>query len=148
GLALRGCLVTGVDLAAPILDQARRLDAEAGVRLDYRVARAEETGLPGQAFDVVTAGQCWHWFDRPAAGRQAGGLLVPGGRLVIAHFDWIPSPGNVVDATEELITAFNPAQRNPQLLFSSGSGLYGPWLADAAGAGFAALETFSFDVDV
>jgi hypothetical protein len=28
-------------------------------------------------------------------------LLVPGGRVVIAHFDWIPVPGKVVVATEE-----------------------------------------------
>ena len=33
----------------------------------------------------------------------------PGGTLVIAHFDWIPLPGNVAEATERLIETHNPA---------------------------------------
>ncbi|NYV77960.1 class I SAM-dependent methyltransferase, partial [Streptomyces sp. UH6] len=91
--ALAGARVTGVDPAAPLLDQARRLDAEAGVTAAYRVGTAEETGLPGARFDVVTAGQCWHWFDAPRAAAEVRRLLRPGGSVVIAHFDWLPLPG-------------------------------------------------------
>ena len=69
----------------------------------YVTARAEQTDLPDASFDVVTAGQCWHWFDRPKAAQEVRRLLVSKGWLVIAHFDWIPLPGNVVEATEKLI---------------------------------------------
>jgi ubiquinone/menaquinone biosynthesis C-methylase UbiE len=54
--------VIGIDISEAMLQAARELDAAA--RVDYRVARAEETGLPDSAFDVVTGGQAWHWFER------------------------------------------------------------------------------------
>jgi SAM-dependent methyltransferase len=146
GLALRGSDVVGVDIAAPLLEQAARLDSEAGVSVRYHVAPAEATGLPAGEADAVTAGQCWHWFDRPRAAAEAMRLLSPGGLLIIAHLDWLALPGNAVELTEQLIAAHSPAQPAPHLRFGGGAGLYGPWLRDAAVAGFAALETFSFDV--
>jgi SAM-dependent methyltransferase len=139
----RGCAVTGVDIAAPLLEQARRLDREAGVEVTYVQAPAETTGLPGGEFDVVSAGQCWHWFDRPAAAREVARLLSVGGRAVIAHFDWLPIPGNVVDATERILLSSTPTWP-----FAGRAGLYPQWLLDLQTAGFSGIETFSFDVDV
>ncbi|MFD5117386.1 class I SAM-dependent methyltransferase [Streptomyces sp. NPDC058391] len=141
--ARAGAQVTGVDPAAPLLEQARGLDREAGVEIAYEVATAEDTGLPDASFDVVSAGQCWHWFDAPRAAAEVWRLLRPGGRAVIAHFDWLPLPGNVVAETERLITAYNPAWT-----LGGGTGLYPRWLTDLATVGFGAIETFSFDLDV
>jgi SAM-dependent methyltransferase len=143
GLARRGCEVIGIDPAAAMLAQARCLDREAGVTVDYRQARAEDTGLPSDYADVVMAGQCWHWFDRAAAAREAARILHAAGRIVIAHFDWIPLPGNVVRATEELIEQFNASWKFGNLI-----GIHPPWLRDLGEAGFDAIETFSYDVDV
>jgi hypothetical protein len=69
--------------------------------------------------------------------------LRPGGRLLIAHFDWLPLAGNMVQATERLILNYNPGWT-----LHSGSGLYPAWLKDVAEAGFIDLRTWSFDVDV
>jgi len=143
GFALRGAAVTGLDPSDDMLAQARALDAEAGVSVDYVTAGAEATGLDAAAFDVVTAGQCWHWFDRPRAAAECLRLLEPGGTLAIAHFDWLPLPGNVVEATEALMLA-----HNPEWIGAGGTGVYHRWLTDLAVAGFAALESFSFDVAV
>ncbi|WP_425501040.1 class I SAM-dependent methyltransferase [Skermanella pratensis] len=35
-------------------------------RVTYRVARAEESGLPDRSCDLVAAAQAAHWFDLPA----------------------------------------------------------------------------------
>lgn len=142
GLAQRGCIVTGLDPSAPLLETARQLDSEAGLVIPYMMAKAEATGLAG-GFDVVTAGQCWHWFDRPKAAAEARRVLIPGGRLIIAHFDWLPLAGSVVAATERLILQHNPAWR-----MAGGTGIYPRWFADLSDGGFGNIESFSFDLDV
>ncbi|MFN3208440.1 MAG: class I SAM-dependent methyltransferase [Roseovarius sp.] len=141
GLAARGLDVTGIDPAQPLLDEARRLDHAADVHVTYRTGTAEATGLVSGMADLVTAGQCWHWFDRAAAAAEVARLLHPGGRAVIAHFDWLPLQGNVVAATEALIL-----DHNPRWAGAGGTGLYPAWLTDLADAGFTALETVSFDI--
>lgn len=143
GLAKRGCIVTGLDPSQAMLEQARALDREAGIAAHYVHARAEETGLPDASFDVVTAGQCWHWFDRTRAASEARRLLASSGRLLIAHFDWLPLPGNVVEATETLIKAHNPLWDG-----DDGTGIHPLWFADLSRAGFTGIESFSFDVSV
>ena len=85
GFARRGCRVIGIDPDSRLLAQARELDGEAGVEVDYRIGRAEETALAAESIDVVAAGQCWHWFDRAAAAREASRILRPDGRILIAH---------------------------------------------------------------
>ena len=143
GLAAKGSEVVGLDPAEALIEEARRLDAEAGIRIDYVVGRAEATGLPEARFDLVTAGQCWHWFEREKAAAEARRLLGPGGRLVIAHFDWLPLPGNVARATEQLMQKHNPGWQ-----LAGGTGLYPEWPNDLRRAGFRAVETFSYDLDV
>jgi len=143
GFARAGCRVLGIDPAAALLAEARALDAEAGVRIAYARGRAEATGLATGTADVVTAGQCWHWFDRPVAAREAARVLRPEGRIVIAHFDWVPLAGNVVHATEELIQ-----RHNPEWKLGGGLGIHPRWLRDLGEAAFRELETFSYDVAV
>ena len=141
GLAQAGLHVTGVDIAPDLLTAASALDAKAGVKITYKEAPAEATTLPDQGAQLGTAGQCWHWVDRPRAASEAHRLLTPGGRVLIAHFDWLPLPGTVVDATEKLIL-----QHNPEWAGAGGTGMYPDWLTDLATGGFYDIKTASFDV--
>ena len=143
GLALRGCHATGLDSEQHLLTEAARLDREAATGVSYVEGRAEATGLPAQSFELVTAGQCWHWFDRQQTVREVSRVLKPGGRLVIAHFDWLAMRDNVVTMTEALINRYNPSWH-----LGNSSGLYPAWLADVAEGGFERLETFSYDTEV
>lgn len=139
--ATAGCVVTGVDVAPELLAQARELDAAAGVDVTYRVAPAEDTGLPAGAWDVVTAAHCWHWFDAPRAVEEVRRLLVPGGTVVLCSRDYVLQPGNVCAASEDLILAYNPGWP-----MAGSPGTHDEWAADLDG--FADLTTFTFDVDV
>jgi len=143
GFARRGCRALGVDIAEELLAEARRLDLAEGLEIEYRLAHVEHTGLPSRKFDVISAGQCWHWFNRKAAAQEARRLLRPGGKLLIAHFDWLALPGTVVHATEELIERHNPSWK-----WAGGLGTYPQWLRDAQEAGFENIETFTYDLCV
>jgi len=141
--ARQGCAVTGLDTSEELMNEARRIDERAGLSIAYVRAKAERTGLADRDFDGVSAGRCWHWFKRGKAAREARRLLVPGGWLLIAYFDWLPLPGNVVEATEKLILKYNR-----RWTLAGSTGLHDRWLTDVRTAGFVRVETFSFDVVV
>lgn len=144
GFAAAGCVVTGVDIAPELLQEARQQDAAVGLEVTYRVAAAEDTGLPGEAWDVVCAGQCWHWFDRRRAAAEARRLLVIGGAVAICYRDYLVLPGNVCAASEDLVLTYNPGW--PMV---GGTGIHAAeWTVELGLAGFDKLETFSFDIAV
>ncbi|MBX8782727.1 class I SAM-dependent methyltransferase [Ochrobactrum sp. GRS2] len=143
GLAQKGLIVTGIDPAQALLDEAAELDKEAGVSIRYRTGSAESLTEADDSFDLLTAGQCWHWFVRAKAAQEAKRVLKPHGRIIIAHFDWLPFAGNVVEATEQLILKYNP-----KWTMGGGGGIYPQWLQDLAEASFSTIETFSFDLPV
>ena len=144
GLAARGALVLGLDPARGQIAAATRLAQAEGLAPRARFAEglAERTDQPDAAFDLVTAGQCWHWFDRGLAAAEAWRVLRPGGALLICHYDWMPLPGSVAHATEWLIEAHNPHWR-----MGRGSGFYPAWATDLAMAGFRDIGFAGFDHD-
>ena len=76
GLAARGVNVTGIDVAAKMLDVARR----AGLAdATFYEARAEALPFADKAFALVTCGQAFHWFDAPCVVSEIGRVLVPSG---------------------------------------------------------------------
>jgi SAM-dependent methyltransferase len=141
GFARQGCRVTGLDISPALMQEARRLDDAEGLAMCYVRAQAEALPFGDHSFDVVGAGQCWHWFDRRRAALEARRVLTPGGLMVIASFDWIALPGNVVEATEQLIL-----KHNPKWALAGGMGIHPAFARDAAIAGFGDIECFSFDV--
>ena len=65
----RGAQVTGIDISPEQIEEARRQAGQDGLAIEFRVAPAEETGCADAAFDVVTASQCWLYFDKARATR-------------------------------------------------------------------------------
>ncbi len=106
--ARRGANVSGVDVAEGQIRQARDTASGEGLEIDFRVAAAEETGLPGATFDVVTASQCWLYFDCERAIAEVHRLLRPGGVLMLCHFSWLAREDEIARATEELVLKHNP----------------------------------------
>jgi SAM-dependent methyltransferase len=88
-LAGAGFDVCGLDIAQNQLDAAAKMAEAEGVSVRFIPGTAEKTGQPDGSFDYVTAGQCWHWFDPAAALAETKRVLAPGGRLVLAYFDWV-----------------------------------------------------------
>lgn len=140
GLARRGLSVVGVDFSAAMLEAARQ--NATGLPVRWLEGRAEHTGLEASAFDLVTAGQCWHWFDRQAARAEVRRLLRPSGTLVVAHLDWVELPGAVLEAALRVVGRFG---QFPERALLGSFATYPRWLDELAAGGFA-VESFSFDV--
>ncbi len=140
GLALTGASVTGLDPSAQLIAQAKELDQRVNVNIDYVNAKAEATGLAGHTFDVITAGQCWHWFDEQKAIAEVKRLLKPIGYLVIAHYDWLSLPESVPVVSEQVMQRYAP---DMQPGFSTG--FYPQRALLMQNSGFTQIETFSFD---
>lgn len=143
GFARRGLDAVGLDLSAELLDVARRRAADEGLPARFVVGRAERTGMPAAVFDVVSAGQCWWWFDADEALREARRVLVPGGRLLIASFSYLPLGGNVASRSEDLIL-----EHNPNWPKAGWRGVHPEHLRALDNGGFREVESFSYVVDV
>ena len=138
--AARGARVTGVDIDGEMLAQARIMAAQQGLDVRFEQGPAETLSVGDNSQDVVNAGQCWHWFDRPRAAHEAYRVLRPGGALLITHYDWLPLPGGIAAMTEALVLDYNLAWRG-----AGGTGIYPAWFADLAAAGFSGIRSFSLD---
>ncbi len=139
GLAERGLDVVGLDPSGTLLGVARRKADELGVSVQFVEGKAEQTGLESASFDLVTAGQCWWWFDAQRALVEIARVLRPAGRLLIANFSYLPDPGSVAARTEALVL-----EHNPGWTMAGHSGVYDDQLRDLAVGGFVNLQSFSY----
>ena len=55
-------------------------------RVQYSVARAEDSGLPDASVDLVTVAQALHWFDVDAFYAEARRVARPGALLVVWNY--------------------------------------------------------------
>lgn len=139
GLLGRGLIAQGAEVVE--CDESWALVRQGGGR--RVVGRAEWLPFASESFDAVTAGQCWHWFDRRLAPREIARVLRTGGRIAIVYQTYLPLAGNVAAASEEVILRYRPGWRH-----AGGVGINGQTLKDLQCARFNAIESFSFDVEI
>ncbi|MDQ0755798.1 class I SAM-dependent methyltransferase [Arthrobacter sp. B3I4] len=107
----RGLRTVAVDPSSDMLAQLRR--SLPGV--PALVGTAEHTGLPADAFDLVTVAQAWHWCDPVLASTEAARLLRPHGvlGLVWNQLDtavpWVHRLSRIMHAGDVHKPSFKPA---------------------------------------
>lgn len=83
-LAGQGWTVTAGDLAPRMLENAKKLCAEAGFTIETRLFPAEEIPFAEASFDLVTVRVAPHHFSSPAGFvKESARVLKPGGHLLI-----------------------------------------------------------------
>ena len=105
------------------------------------VGHAERLPFADASFDVVTAAQSWHWFDRTVAPREVFRVLRPGGKVVAVYQMHVPTPGSIAERTEQLILSHHSGWRH-----ANSAGINGQVLRDFQAGGFVGIESLSFDV--
>ncbi len=129
-LAARGCEVLGVEIDERMAEVARTR----GVVVE--VAPFERWDARGRTFDLLVAGQAWHWIDPIAGAQKAATLLRPGG--------WLGLFWNFGSPPRELAELFAPIYARLAPGLESYSVLLGgsDARADTAVAGIAASGGF------
>lgn len=74
-------------------------------RVEYRVAPAEDCGLPDKSADAITVAQALHWFDLDRFYAEAHRVLAPGGAIVVWSYNDAILDDPVLDAALQHYTS-------------------------------------------
>lgn len=101
---------TGTDIAENQINEAKVLTEKIpGAKINYLVSTAENLNFPDQTFDVITACQCFWYFDYTKTSKEFSRILKTGGKLLLLCMEWLPSEDKIAGASENLILKYNPA---------------------------------------
>lgn len=101
-----GAKWTGADISESQIEQARRLSE--GMDIDYYAKSAEKLDFAENTFDVITACQCFWYFDHESICKTLARILKQNGRFLILKMDWLPFEDKIAGASEELVLKYNP----------------------------------------
>lgn len=98
----------GADISENQISEAKRLAEEAAMHIDFRTVAAENIDFPSNSFDVITACQCFWYFDHETVIPKLAQMLKPDGRLLILYMAWLPFEDKIANASEELVLKYSP----------------------------------------
>lgn len=138
-----GACFVGVDASPEQIAQAVKMSEQGNMDIDYQVCAAEEISFPDHSFNVVTACQCFFYFDKEILLPKLRKILRPHGRLAILFMAWLPGESEIAARSEELVLRYNPR-------WTGGGMVRGPaenpeW---AARYGFSVQKELGFDLDI
>ena len=112
--ANKGANVTGLDFDKQMIKASKEQDSVEGVEIDYCHTKVDQTPFANHAFDLIIAGQCWHWFNHESATYELQRILKPKGQLAVAYFDWIGRGHNPVNIMYELKPKYVEEEKDRQ----------------------------------
>ena len=98
----------GTDISPEQIVQAKRLAAESDMDIDFRTVSAEKIDFPSESFDVLTACQCFWYFDHEKVAPEFHRILKKNGKLVILYMAWLPFEDEIAGRSEELVLKYSP----------------------------------------
>lgn len=101
-----GAKWTGIDIAENQIEQARRLSE--GMGIDYMCSPVEDADFPANSFDVITACQCFWYFEHETLIPKLCDMLKDGGCFVPMEMEWLPFEDEIARQSEELVLKYNP----------------------------------------
>jgi SAM-dependent methyltransferase len=110
-LAVRGAEVTGVDIAADLIDAARMIGQSSGLSIEYEIGDAEQLRFADGGFDAVVSTFGVMFASRPeAAAGEIARICRKGGRIALATWR---ADGNVFDMFKIIRTYMPPPPSPP-----------------------------------
>lgn len=88
------------------IQQAEKLSA--GMDIDYYAIPTENIDFPAETFDVITACQCFWYFDHKKVMPKLYQMLKPNGKLLVMYMAWLPYEDRIAGKSEELVLKYSP----------------------------------------
>lgn len=105
-----GAHFTATDISENQILAGKKLVAEKGLdNINFKVCGAESTEFDDNMFDVVTAVQCFQYFDADKATKEIRRILKPNGLFCKIFMDWMPYADSVVAEAEAEVLKYNPS---------------------------------------
>lgn len=98
----------GIDISENQITQAKCLAEAGGMDIDFQVAATEDIDFPSNSFDVISACQCFWYFDHEQVMPKLAKILKPNGRMLILYMAWLPFEDKVAGVSEELVLKYSP----------------------------------------
>lgn len=132
----------GTDISPEQIEQARILADTANMNIEFQVISAEDIDIPDETFDVISACQCFWYFDHEKVMPKLAKLLKPDGRLLVLYMAWLPFEDKIAGASEELVLKYSPKWSG------AGETRHPIWIPDVAYDYFEMEEHEEFDLKV
>lgn len=97
----------GTDISENQIEQAKILSK--GMDIAYYPLAAENIDFPDESFDVITACQCFWYFNHEQIMPELFRMLKPDGRILILYMAWLPFEDEIAGASEKIVLKYNPA---------------------------------------
>lgn len=101
-----GAKWAATDISKNQIEQAKLLSK--GMDIDYYTIATENLRFPDEHFEVITACQCFWYFDHNQVMPNLFRMLKQDGRLLVLYMAWLPFDDEIAGASEKLILKYNP----------------------------------------
>lgn len=99
---------TGTDISPEQIEQARLLSDAGKMKIDFQTVATENLDFPAESFDVITASQCFWYFDHEKVMPKLAKFLKPNGKLLILYMAWLPFEDAIAEASEKIVLKYSP----------------------------------------
>ena len=96
----------GTDISENQIEQAKILSKD--MNIDYYALPTENINFQDCSFDVITACQCFWYFDHEQIMPKFFHMLKPEGRLLVLYMAWLPFEDKIAGASEKLVLKYSP----------------------------------------
>lgn len=101
-----GAKWTAADISDNQIEQARILSK--GMDIHYYAVSTENLCFPDNSFDVITACQCFWYFNHEIVMPKLFQMLKRGGSILVLYMAWLPFEDKIAGASEDLVLKYNP----------------------------------------
>ncbi|MBR3934570.1 MAG: class I SAM-dependent methyltransferase [Clostridia bacterium] len=102
-----GAKFIGTDISENQIAEA--IELSKGTDIEYLVSSAENIDFSSESFDVVTACQCFMYFDKNVVLPKIHNILKENGHFLILFMAWLPFESKIASKSEELVLKYNSA---------------------------------------